>query len=102
MRAEGWVQHQTDRLLTILLKESWHHLSKRSLRVCPQALGRLIGDLNTVLKHADREMFSRHGGEEEPEVVMDLSRIFLHVFDDIFEWNHPAGGQVTVLYIDRG
>ena len=69
--------------LTMSLKELRGQFCKSPPHVGPDALGRLVGDLDTVLKDTDWEVFGRHGAEEETVVLVDFVRFFRHVFDHV-------------------
>lgn len=84
-------------VLTVFLEESRCHFGERSSCVGAQTLWRFISNLHTVLKDTDGEMFGRHRGEEESEVVVNVFWIFRHGFHEIFHGYHPTSSQVTIL-----
>lgn len=81
----------------MLLKELRSDLGKGPPHVGADALGRFIGDLDTVLEDTDREVFGGHGAEEESEVLMDLVRFLRHILDHVLHGQHPGRRQVAVL-----
>ena len=65
------------------LKELWGQFCKSPPHIGPDAPGWLVGDLDTVLKDTDWEVFGWHGAEEETVVLVDFVRFFRHVFDHV-------------------
>ena len=84
-------------MLTIVFKEGWRDFSEGTTQVGPQSFGRLVGDLDGVLKDSDWEVFGRHGGQEESEIIVDVVRLLLHVLDHVLHRQHPGRRQVAVL-----
>lgn len=50
----------------------------------------------TVLQYGDWEVIRRIAGEPEAEIFVCIVRDN-HLFTDLLQLGHPAGGQVTVL-----
>ena len=50
----------------------------------------------TVLQYGDWEVVRRIAGEPEAEIFVCIVR-GNHLFTDLLQLRHPAGGQVTVL-----
>ena len=82
---------------TVLLKVAGRHFTEGPLEIGPEPLGWFIGDLDTVLKDGHGEVFSRHGWEEEAEVLVCILRLLLHRLYYLLHRQHPWRSQVTVL-----
>lgn len=63
------------------------HIAIGSKEVVPKSLRRLQGHLDAVLQDRDREAFSRHRGQPEPEVFMHTC---IEAFAEQLKLRHPA------------
>mmetsp|Transcript_24273 Transcript_24273/g.61082 ORF Transcript_24273/g.61082 Transcript_24273/m.61082 type:complete len:250 (+) Transcript_24273:1454-2203(+) len=71
------------------------HVLVRTLDVCPQALGRLVGQLDARLENRRREHLGGHRGEPKPKLIMELH--VLVRLEQLFQLWHPTRSKVAVL-----
>jgi hypothetical protein len=74
---------------------AFHHGSQD---IGTQALGRFIGHLHTILQQQGWELLGGHGGQPEPVVVVRVIRV--HLLADSFKFRKPADGKMAVAQQD--